>query len=148
MREKWPTLTPEAFLSMKTLKHSFRSLLLLASLLTFSAELVAHHSAALFYESGARVTLKGEVARFSFRNPHAILELMVTDENGQTVRWICETSAPSALRRRGWSQASIVAGEIVTLEGVPAKDGSQLMRITKVTKADGTEIGVTGRSDD
>jgi hypothetical protein len=108
----------------------------------------AHHSAALFYSSGARITLQGEVARFNFRNPHAILELLVTDDNGEVVRWTCETSAPSALRRRGWSQQSIEAGEIVTIEGVPASDGTRLMRITKVVKADGTEVGVTGRLDD
>jgi hypothetical protein len=108
----------------------------------------AHHSAALFYNSAERITLTGEVARFNFRNPHAILELLVTGENGDVVRWTCETSAPSALRRRGWTKDSISAGEIVTLEGLQASDGSKLMRITKVTKADGTEVGVTGRLDD
>lgn len=108
----------------------------------------AHHSAALFYSMSERITVQGEVARFNFRNPHAIVELLVKDENGEIVRWTCETSAPSALRRRGWSQQSIEAGEMLTIEGVPASDGSRLMRILKVTKADGTEVGVTGRLDD
>ena len=108
----------------------------------------AHHSAALFYSSSARITLEGEVARFNFRNPHAILELLVTNDKGEVERWTCETSAPSALRRRGWSQESVVAGEMVTLEGIQASDGSRLMRITKIVKADGTEVGVTGRLDD
>jgi hypothetical protein len=108
----------------------------------------AHHSAALFYGSSERITLQGEVARFNFRNPHAILELLVTNENGEVVRWTCETSAPSALRRRGWSQDSVMAGEMVTLEGIQSSDGTRLMRITKITKADGTEVGVTGRLDD
>lgn len=108
----------------------------------------AHHSAALFYSMDARITLQGEVARFNFRNPHAILELMVAGENGEMVRWTCETSAPSALRRRGWSQDSILAGEKITIEGVPAVDGSRLMRILKIIRADGTEVGVTGRLDD
>jgi hypothetical protein len=108
----------------------------------------AHHSAALFYSSSERITLEGEVARFNFRNPHAILELLVTGENGEVVRWTCETSAPSALRRRGWTQESVMAGEKVTIEGLQASDGTRLMRITKITKADGTEVGVTGRLDD
>jgi hypothetical protein len=108
----------------------------------------AHHSAALFYSSNERITLQGEVARFNFRNPHAILELLVTNENGEVIRWTCETSAPSALRRRGWNQESVVAGEMVTLEGIQASDGTRLMRITKITRADGTEVGVTGRLDD
>jgi hypothetical protein len=123
-------------------------LLALAVPALFAAAAQAHHSAALFYASSERITLQGEVARFNFRNPHAILELLVTGENGEVVRWTCETSAPSALRRRGWSQESVVAGEIVTLEGIQSSDGSRLMRITKITKADGTEVGVTGRLDD
>ena len=126
------------------LKHGL--VLLAAPLLVPAAQ--AHHSAALFYNSAERITLTGEVARFNFRNPHAILELLVTDENGEVVRWTCETSAPSALRRRGWTQESVVAGEIVTLEGLQASDGSKLMRITRIVKADGTEVGVTGRLDD
>lgn len=108
----------------------------------------AHHSAALFYEMGARITLKGEVKRWNFRNPHAILELDVKNDKGEIEHWTCETSAPSALRRAGWSQDSITAGEIVTIDGVPARDGSKLMRITGVTRADGTKIGTTGRTDD
>lgn len=108
----------------------------------------AHHSAALFYSMDKRITVQGEVARFKFSNPHAILELTVTETNGEVVKWTCETSAPSALRRRGWSQESVKAGEKVTIEGVPAVDGSRLLRILKIIREDGTEVGVTGRLDD
>lgn len=114
----------------------------------FSSSTFAHHSAALFYDSSERITLTGEVASFKFSNPHAILELLVKNDQGEMERWTCETSAPSALRRRGWSQESIKAGEIVTLEGVPARDGSLLMRITSATKADGTQVGVSRSLDD
>ena len=109
---------------------------------------LAHHSAALFYEMGARISLKGEVKRWSFRNPHAILELEVRNSKGEIEHWTCETSAPSALRRAGWRQDSLTAGEFVTIDGVPARDGTKLMRITGVTRADGTKIGTTGRTDD
>lgn len=118
----------------------------IVSLLPMGA--LAHHSGALFYTMGERITLTGEVARFNFRNPHAIVELLVENDNGEIERWTCETSAPSALRRRGWSQQSLEPGEIVTLEGVPSIDGSKLMRILSVTKADGTQVGVSGRMDD
>jgi DNA/RNA endonuclease YhcR with UshA esterase domain len=121
---------------------------LLALQCVLPAPAQAHHSAALFYTMDKRITVKGEVARFSFRNPHAILELVVKDDKGETIRWTCETSAPSALRRRGWSQESIHAGDVVTIEGIPAVDGSRLMRIVKIIRADGTEVGVTGKLDD
>lgn len=136
------------FLSIRSARKWWRGVLTLALPALLATGALAHHSAALFYSSSERITLEGEVARFNFRNPHAILELLVTDANGQTVRWTCETSAPSALRRRGWTQESVMAGEKVTIEGLQASDGTRLMRITKITKADGTEVGVTGRLDD
>lgn len=122
---------------------------LLAALLLGTATVAsAHHSGALFYTMDTRITLTGEVQSFNFRNPHAIVVLLVTNDKGEQERWTCETSAPSALRRRGWSQQSIEPGETVTLDGVPARDGSRLMRITAVTKADGTQVGVSARMDD
>jgi hypothetical protein len=108
----------------------------------------AHHSGAMYYDSGGRISITGTVIRFNFRNPHAIVELAVETEDGQTQRWTAETSSPSGLRRRGWSQSSLEEGETVTLDGLRARDGSLLMRITKVTRADGTEVGIPRGLDD
>lgn len=128
-------------------RSSTACVLLLGSGL-YAPPAATHHSGALFYQMGDRIQLKGEVKRWSFRNPHAILELDVKNDQGEIDHWTCETSAPSALRRAGWSQETIKTGEILTIDGVPARDGSKLMRITGVTRADGTKIGTTGRSDD
>lgn len=119
-------------------------LLLVSALLLTSSSLpaLAHHSGALFYGQDKPITLTGVVTRFNFRNPHAIVELDVTGDDGAKQHWTAETAAPSALRRRGWSQESLKPGETVTLAGFRALDGTLLMRITKVTRADGTEVGV------
>jgi hypothetical protein len=114
-----------------------------------SAPVGAHHSAALFYDQeGGRITLRGTVTEFRFTNPHAIVELNVTADNDERQRWVAETAAPSALRRRGWSQESLAISETVTLEGIRARDGSLLMRITRVTRADGSEVGVPRNADE
>jgi len=73
---------------------------------------------------------------------------MVINETGETERWTCETSAPSALRRRGWSQEVMQEGDTMTLWGIRARDGSNLMRITRAIKEDGTEIGVSRNLND
>ena len=112
---------------------------------TGSAE--AHHSAALFYDMKNRISITGQVIRFNFRNPHAIVELAVVGKDGVEQRWTAETSAPSALRRRGWSQDSLMPGETVTLNGVQANDGSLFMRIISATRADGTDIGLPRGTD-
>lgn len=117
-------------------------LMLYGVLVGGAASAQAHHSGALFYGSDDPISLRGEIARFNFRNPHAIVELLVTNADGEVERWTAETAAPSALRRRGWSQQSLMPGEIVTLDGFRARDGSLLMRITRVTREDGTEVGV------
>jgi hypothetical protein len=102
----------------------------------------AHHSAPVFYKIDERMTLNGTVTEFRFTNPHAILKLEVVGEDGAKQQWTAETTSPSILRRRGWSQASFKAGDKVKLEGMPSVDGSYLMRITRGFREDGTEIGV------
>lgn len=102
----------------------------------------AHHSAPVFYKVEERITVSGTVTEFRFSNPHAILKFDVVAEGGETQEWTAETTSPSILRRRGWSQASFTPGEKVKLEGMPSLDGTYLMRITRAFREDGTEIGV------
>jgi hypothetical protein len=102
----------------------------------------AHHSAPVFYKVDERTTVSGTVTEFRFNNPHAILKLDVVTENGEKQEWTAETTSPSILRRRGWSQSSFKPGDKVKLEGMPSLDGSYLMRITRAFREDGTEIGL------
>ena len=102
----------------------------------------AHHSAPVFYKVEERITVSGTVIEFRFSNPHAILKFEVAAADGEKQEWTAETTSPSILRRRGWSQDSFKPGEKVKLEGMPSQDGSYLMRITRAFREDGTEIGV------
>jgi hypothetical protein len=111
-------------------------------LLVAAGGAAAHHSAPVFYKVDERVTVSGTVREFRFSNPHAILTFDVVAENGEVQHWTAETTSPSILRRRGWSQTSFKPGEKVKLEGMPSLDGSYLMRITRAFREDGTEIGV------
>lgn len=119
-----------------------RTILMAAAFTLATTASFAHHSAPVFYKVEERITLTGTVTEFRFNNPHAILKFDVTAENGETQHWTAETTSPSILRRRGWSQQSFMAGEQVKLEGMPSVDGSYLMRITRAFRSDGTEIGV------
>ncbi len=115
----------------------------LALLLALGAAVAyAHHSAPVFYQVNERTTVSGTVTEFRFSNPHAILKLEVVGEDGAKQQWTAETTSPSILRRRGWSQTSFMPGDQVKLEGMPSLDGSYLMRITRAFREDGTEIGL------
>jgi len=114
----------------------------LGVLILWAAAALAHHSAPVFYKVEERITVSGTVSEFRFSNPHAILKFEVVAPDGQKQLWTAETTSPSILRRRGWSQASFEPGDKVKLEGMPSQDGSYLMRITRAFREDGTEIGV------
>jgi hypothetical protein len=100
----------------------------------------AHHSFAVHFVADKLVTVSGTVEEFSFRNPHGLLMLAAKGEDGAQQHWKIETNSPNVLRRRGWSETSIKPGDQVTVEGYPARDGSNFMRVYKVTYPDGHEL--------
>ncbi len=103
----------------------------------------AHHSFAVFFDNEQGVvSVRGVVTEFSFRNPHGVIRLNVKDKSGATVEWKAETNSPSILERRGWKKDSLKAGDEINIEGWQARDGSRYMRMRKVTRADGTPVGV------
>jgi hypothetical protein len=96
-----------------------------------------HHSN-VAYEVTKVVTISGVVKDFEWVNPHTWLHLVVEDEKGGKVEWAVEGRAPGILTRAGWTRRSLQAGEKVTVDMSPAKDGSKVGIIARVTKADGT----------
>ena len=117
------------------------------AMLAVSASAFGHHSAALFYDLDGSIELEGTVTEFRFANPHAILKLDVIDDQGVVQHWTAETTSPSILRRRGWSQDSFKLGEHVKIVGYPPVDGSYLTRIVRAFREDGTEVGVPRGTD-
>lgn len=101
----------------------------------------AHHSFVVFFDDKTIVKVTGAVTGFRFTNPHAIIDFRVTTAQGQAEAWRAETNAVTILRRRGWTKDSLVVGDVITVEGWPARDGSKYMRMRTVTKADGTVLG-------
>ncbi|MEO6081444.1 MAG: DUF6152 family protein [Steroidobacteraceae bacterium] len=103
----------------------------------------AHHSFAVFFDDARGiVSVRGVVTEFIFKNPHGIIRLNVKGKNGATEVWKAETNSPSILERRGWKKDSIKVGDQIIVEGWRARDGANYMRMRKVTRADGTPIGV------
>lgn len=100
----------------------------------------AHHSFAVHFVPDEIVTISGTVSEFRFRNPHGVVSLAVSHENGDEALWKVETNSPNILKRRGWSENSIPVGARITVEGYPARDGSNFMRIYRVRFADGREL--------
>ena len=89
-----------------------------------TATLSAHHWFNASYEPGTVIQLTGVITRFDWKNPHALFSMDVADATtGRTTRWVMEMGSPNSLIRTGWSKTSLRAGETVTVEGIPARDG-------------------------
>jgi hypothetical protein len=66
---------------------------------------------------------------------------MIKNQEGVPVEWAFEGRSPGVLPRAGWSKNCFGAGEMITIDMSPAKDGSPTGTIARVTKADGTIWG-------
>ena len=102
--------------------------------------LAAHHGSAAF-DTGKRVTLKGTVNQWVYSNPHCLLTLDVTGEDGKMVQWIAEGQAPNVIFPVGYRKDSFKAGDQVTVIVEPVKNGRPLGRILQVVLADGKALG-------
>src|SRR5262245_23093699 len=116
------------------------ALLTVIAMLLCSATAFAHHSNSA-YEVEKVLTLTGTVKSWKWSNPHTWLTLTVQNEKGETVDWELEGRAPGVLGRIGWDRFVLKPGEKVTVHMSPAKDGSHVGIIARVTKADGTVLG-------
>jgi len=119
-------------------RYSFLILyFLITALLWDAGQVQAHHSFAVHYLPDKIISIAGVVKEFRFTNPHGLVFLTVKGTNGEEQAWRAETNSPNALRRRGWSNTSIKPGDTITIEGYPARDGSNLLRVSRVVLPDG-----------
>lgn len=121
---------------------SRRAAILLAAigLLTVSVPLFAHHGNAA-YDYQKNITLKGTVAEWIWANPHCFLKLDATDEKGNVTQWTIEAGNIPGNTHEGWSKNMFKPGDQVTVDVMPAKNGTPIARFRKVTLADGTTLG-------
>lgn len=85
---------------------------------------VAHHAFAAEFDADKPVKLTGAVTRLDWTNPHAWIYVDIKDETGKVANWGFELASPNGLMRSGWTRFSLKAGDVVTVEGSRAKNGS------------------------
>lgn len=101
---------------------------------------LAHHSFAAEFDATKPVTLTGTVTRLAWTNPHAHIHINVADKTGKVTAWDLELGSPNALIRRGWSGQTLKSGDVITVSGYLAKDGSNLANARTVTLSDGRKV--------
>jgi uncharacterized protein DUF6152 len=108
--------------------------------LLLAGTLSAHHSFSATYDTGKTTSIEGKVVQFLLRNPHSFLHIEVKDKGGKTEVWNIEWAAAGQLN--GTIAASIKAGDLVTVNGNPARDPADLrLRMVNIKRTDGESWG-------
>jgi Family of unknown function (DUF6152) len=110
--------------------------------LLISVPLFAHHGNAAF-DTSAPITVKATVTEWVWANPHCWLKFDVTDDKGNLVHWIAETTPPTDIVDRGWTRESFKPGDQVTVTMVKSKGGRPVGRVQSVVLPNGKTLGTT-----
>ena len=111
------------------------------ALLAIAATVAAfgHHSYTAEFDTSQPIKLTGTLTRVEWANPHIWIYLDVKDTNGKVTNWGFSASPPGMLMRRGITRDSLKIGEVLTVAGHHAKDGSNNASGNVVTFSDGRD---------
>jgi len=94
-------------------------------LLLAAMPVAAHHSFAAEFDASKPVAVTGIVTKVEWQNPHTFFYVDVTDvPTGKVTNWAFEMGSPNGLMRNGWTRNSMKVGDVVSVEGSRARDGS------------------------
>jgi hypothetical protein len=116
-----------------------RTAALAAGVWLMATAALAHHSYTAEFDVEKPVKMTGVLTRLEWTNPHIWLYLDVKDDTGKVTNWGFSASPPGMLTRRGITKNSLKLGEVLTISGHRAKDGSNNASGNVVVFADGRD---------
>jgi hypothetical protein len=134
-----------------------------AAAVAVSLPLAAHHSFSAEFDATKELRITGTVTKLDWQNPHGWIHLTATEicertaargPNAVEQEWACrspagdekgadwafELGSPNGLMRQGWTRNSLKQGDVVTVVGSRARDGSTNSNARNVTTADGKRL--------
>jgi hypothetical protein len=151
-------------------RRGFRGVMKIGAVTSIAAAAVAvllplhaHHSFSAEFDARKEIRATGSVTRLDWQNPHGWIHLTVTEICERTAargpdaveqEWACrapggsekdadwafELGSPNGLMRQGWTRNSLKPGDVITVLGSRARDGSTNSNARSVTTADGKRL--------
>jgi len=122
------------------MRQNFVRVLASAFVFAYALPAVGHHSFAATFDREQSVQLKGTVTEVEWRNPHVWIYIDAENEQGEIENWGFEMGSPNGLIRLGWNRDSLQVGDVVTIDGTRARDGSLRGSVRAVTLATGESL--------
>ena len=106
-----------------------------------AGSLWAHHSTSAVFDMNKKIQVTGTLTKVEWINPHISIFVDAKGEKGMDA-WHFEGSPPAWFRRVGVNKNDIAkaTGQMITVDGVKAKDGSLCGYLQKITFADGSTL--------
>lgn len=123
---------------MKFTSNRMLGLLLALVGVGLPAAVFAHHSQSQF-EPELTISIEGMLTKASWSNPHTlfVVEGKRVGATETPQEWTVEGPSPRQLEGKGWGRTVSKAGDKVTFEGRPRRDGKPELLLLSVTLADG-----------
>ena len=112
-----------------------KTLPVLVGMLLAVSVVSAQQSASATYDRERKVSLQGPVTRIEWVNPNAFVFINVRDAAGVTTNWAIEVGNPLDLERDGWKRSALKIGDVLAVEGIPARGAKRQALATSVNLA-------------
>lgn len=124
------------------IKRTLRTVIFCGCLLAGGAAL-AHHSLSGVYNIRGSGEVTGVIKKVEFINPHGVMTLEVSNDDGTKTEWELTTGSANTLASLGFGgdgPNTVIAGDVVTISYFPARNGKPLGFIRSITLPDQRRI--------
>jgi hypothetical protein len=113
---------------------------LAAICLLTAAPAAPHHAFASEFDINKPVSLTGPVTRMEWTNPHAWLFVENTRDDGTVEEWAVELVGINDLLRLGWGRSRVQEGDVLSIQGYGARNGTNTANAASVTITETGEL--------
>jgi opacity protein-like surface antigen len=108
----------------------------------------AHHAVQTVFDLNKPVTVTGSITSVEWVNPHSYITLDVKGDKDAVQHWLFELPGSGGVRqlRAGLAdRGGLKPGDIVTIEGIAAKDGTTTGFAYRLRVADGSRFDLSNK---